>query len=196
MSFITGAVQHRVRNLLLTESASDYAQVFNRADVSGFDSIDWAILGIDGSSNASPFLGTTALAHLILVSNTTPDNILAALEGASWHGNFSVADRLARTVTGNNGALQIDFSESLSAFGAQIETRSFGPFVGKIQVYDTALTLQATFYRSGVSANNADGSAIFLGARNKVAANIGRVIFSVVSAETFGINTVSLATLP
>ena len=123
-----------------------------------------------------------------------------------WAGNFAPGDNLLYTgfaFSTGQGPMTLIFSTPVSGVGTQLQAQIGGPFTARIQIYDGS-TLLGTFSETGISNQNADNSAIFLGAIDSTAPDITSTVFSLTSSvgnfEDFAINDVSLrdpvATVP
>jgi hypothetical protein len=175
--------------LFVGSAAAD--TVVETTSPTGADSVVWSQLGAIDTTVAS--ISATSLNG---VGVTSPDAVEVFTNGttAPWFGNFSPGEYVIFTLGAST--LTLDFSEGVSEVGAQIMANDFGSFTGQIQAFAGG-TLLGTFSEGGVSNNNNDGSAIFLGARDSTGANITSAVFTAgTSTDGFAIGTLNLDDSP
>ena len=169
-----------------------------RPNLHGTDYIDWAALGLEGTTFSKAQTRATH-AGLPFSVKSVRGKLTRQDEGGAWHGNFAKGDFLLSTGEfrfSPKGPISITFTTGLSAIGAQIETRAYAPpeFDGVISVYDQThpMALETYTRHNGHSTNLEDNSAIFLGIARSTA-DIFRVEFTTDSPTfEFAINQVDL----
>jgi hypothetical protein len=152
-----------------------YGLVTSRAALAGTDRVDWATLGAQGTSVASPFTVSSAAGQGVTVSKTDSGNFLLDEEwgpttGNSFviHGNFAPGDIVLDTNgaphAGRQNTITLNFGATpVAAGGAQIMTNQYGTFTAEIDALDVKGKTLARFTEDGNATNAADNSAIFLG---------------------------------
>jgi hypothetical protein len=176
--------------------------VTSRATLGASDTVDWLQVGVDGEGANSPFSATSTQGLPLTVSDGAGHNFFRYDEGIDWEGrfggNFTIGDHLLY----NNawGFISVSSSMPLAAIGTQIQSLGLGPFVARVTAYDSGANLLGSFTESGVSNQNKDGSAIFIGVENTLPTDtpIASVVYSLDSANgdgrAFAINQLSLLT--
>ena len=172
--------------LALASMHASAVGVSSRAALNGADAIDWAQLGTDFTQITEPGNVLSSGGVAALVSNTGGE--LWRLDQGSFASNFAPGDALLWTYFAT-GPLVVDFSVGLSRVGAQIASNDFGAFTGVISVFDVGNVLLESHSFSGVSDDQADNSAIFIGV-SRSTADIDRVEFSITGTNSpdFAVN--------
>ena len=137
------------------------------------DYIDWSQLGGAGTTISVPASVTSNRSKTATVSALT--SLYAMVQGTNWAGNFSPGDALL--YSWGNTEITITMGSAVAGLGCQIQSSQGGPYYGEIDVYDVSDTKILNFKSYGVSNSNADGSAVFIGARSQ-SKNIKKVVFS------------------
>jgi hypothetical protein len=101
--------------------------------------------------------------------------------GGNFFGNFARGDELLWT-NGNGPLNFLNFSQSLSGIGANIQPDGYPDFTAQIQAFDASSSLIESFSENGTSNQNANGSAIFIGLNNDP--GIVSVTFSLTSVTS------------
>ena len=180
---------------LAAPAGASLVQVTSRALLGGNDLIDWAQVGPDFTSIASPttVLSNNSLSVIAQRSGASAQRRTQSGASSSWDGNFTPGDAVYWSMSAPD--LELDFATPVAGVGAQLQGllsgNSYGAFTGQIDVYDASNTLLGTFTLAGNSNGNADGSAIFLGVTSS-AADIAKVVFSAPGVSSLGVNQVSL----
>lgn len=157
--------------------------VTRRTDLKKNDFVDWKLVAADGESlgfNNHVFTGTTNKELIYRILN--PLLLVRKRQGrtATWVGNFKENDGLLCT-DHDIGPLIITFDHPVRGAGAQIQADSAPRrFKGRLQVFDVNGQRVAQYAREGLSNNENDNSAIFIGVLSD-AVDIKRIEFSTVS---------------
>lgn len=183
-------------------TADSFTTFATRAQQNPNDIIDWGQLGPDGTAVGSPASVTSfnGLGATVSIAGTT---MFALQDGiGSWQGNFDYGESILYTgnqAGGGPGPMTIAFGKGVSSVGFQIQDAFFGAFAATLQVYSSSGGLLDTLTMNGVSNNNNDGSAIFMGIGDLTGPNIAKIVISdqgVGDANDLAINAVSLGTVP
>lgn len=162
----------------------------------GTDTVDWIQLGPAFTPIPNPFSAVSSGAVPITGAFATGTGEVLVQSTGGWNGNFAPGDSLVWTTAAGNGPLTLDFGNSFSDAGAQIQADFFGAFTAVLSAYNGA-TLLGSVIESGISNSNADNSAIFIGVNDLSGPNITRVVFSIPSCTQnctdFAINQLSLS---
>lgn len=171
--------------LALAFSTSANAVVVAEPDRSnvGSDSVNWALLGPQGTPIVNGATVTSADGNVITITSAGAQRLD---QSSGWGGNFAPGDPLVRATS---TFLTLTFANAVSSVGAQIQRNFFGSFTGQIAVNGGAL---GTFTRVGNSNGANNNSAIFLGVRSD-AADITSITYSLVGDSDFAINGLSLS---
>jgi hypothetical protein len=139
----------------------------------GIDSVDWSQLGTSVTNIYSPFTFTTTLGVSGIGNNTNADGADWVMQqGVSALGNFAPGDYF---ILGQGiGSLTLTFDQGYTQIGAQIQAEYFGAFTAQI------CDINACFTENGVSNNDNDNSAIYIGIDG---ADITSVTFSLTNAH-------------
>jgi hypothetical protein len=177
-------------------------QVTTRADLSANDTIDWRQLGTEYFvPTLSPAAVTSQLGGLATVANAGGSPIYADRQGptAPWNGNFAPGDFLVYNGPQFGSAaapLRITFAQPVAGVGAQIGINAFNQaFSAELKLFDASQSLLGDFIVNGFAAATGDNSAVFLGARDRVA-DIQSAEFSVPALNDFSLNQLSLVATP
>jgi hypothetical protein len=185
--------------LAYADSFTTYA---TRAQQNPSDIYDWGQFGPDGTAVSSPagatsFNGLGATVSIAgLTMYTYVDSCPTCGEG-SWNGNFEIGENLLYTGNqsgGGPGPLTIAFASGVSSVGFQIQDEFLGPFTATLQAFNGS-TLLDTLVMLGVSNQNNDGSAIFMGLGDLTGPNITKIVISeqgTGDANDFAINALSI----
>jgi hypothetical protein len=185
--------------LLLAQAAhAQVTFVATRAEIAAQDTLDWAVLGVAGTTVSQPFeVWTTDLSRQVEVAKATP-GVFTRLDqdGPSthlaWDGNFLPAEALLYT-SGTAGPLSLTFDSPVQAVGLQIQKadQANPDFLACIEAYDPLGISLGRFDLTGYSNDAADGSALFLGVRSG-SMNILRIEVAECWGEAFAVNQVSI----
>lgn len=177
--------------------------ITNRTALGGTDFVDWGVLGSPFTTVSNPFSITSFGGLNLEVSQpfgsferrNQSDPFFGNFETTGWGGNFTPGDRLIWTQN-NPGPLTIDFNSPVLGAGAQIQRNVFGNFLGTIEAFDSGGISLGGFSLQGLSNDNGDNSAIFIGLLSNTA-NIDKLVFSVDSgSQDFAINQLDIVTKP
>ena len=162
-----------------------------RADQNPTDIIDWGVNVPDGTSA----LGPLAVSSFGLINATlsSSGNVFSGFtNGIDVFGNFDSGESLLYNNAG--GAVTVAFApgSNVQSVGFEIQDENFGPFTGELDVYNGS-TLLMTLGLAGLSNQNLDGSALFMGLTDNTGANITSVVINTGSGD-FLIDDVSLTT--
>jgi hypothetical protein len=159
--------------------------VTRRADLKKTDFVDWKLVADDGEAlgfNNHVFTGTTNQEMTYRILN--PLLLVRKRQGrmATWVGNFKENDGVLAT-DHDIGPLIITFDQPVRGAGAQIQADSAPRrFKGRIQAFDVNGNRVAQYSRDGLSTNDNDNSAIFVGVLADTA-TIKRIEMSAVSIK-------------
>ena len=184
-------------------SADSFTTFATRAQQNPSDIIDWGQLGPDLTSVNSPASVTSFNGLAATVSIPGPfmvalvEDCVPSCGLGSWSGDFEPGENLLYTgnlAGGGPGPMTIAFASGVSSIGLQIQDAFFGAFTASVQAFNGA-NLLFTLTLPGVSTQNSDGSALFMGFGDLTGPNITSIVVSDVgSVDTndFAINAVSL----
>lgn len=142
-------------------AAPSEASVIGINSIVATDSIDWSQLGGTGATPPSPSAVTTTGLKGASVSST--GNALQRRDqGSGWFGNFAPGASLLHTAFVGPD-ITITFGTPVKGAGAQIQSNAFGAFTAEVRAFDSGNSLIGTYSRNGLSNNNGDNSAIFIG---------------------------------
>ena len=167
------------------------------------DSVDWGQLGACNQSVA-PTFNATSVGGLTVTGSEASGHVEEDIQsppGCSydgWSGNFAPGANLlwtAQSLGAGSGPITLGFSSPVSGAGLQIQPDAIGAFTAEIDAYDGA-TLLGTFLENGVSTENGDNSAIFIGINDLSAPDITSVVIGVLGNNNFSVNQLSLLTTP
>lgn len=135
--------------------------------------IDWANLGVDGTSVAGIFtIGTET------VSGASSFGVFT---GSTYNSDFKPTDSVLALVDPDfnllDGIFSITFASAIQGVGAQVQANAFGGFSGVIRAFNAANMLLGSFAINGVNGGNGTGSAIFAGVISS-AVDITRIEFA------------------
>ena len=185
--------------------------VTERAALGGDDQINWSSLGSVAPFNFLPnsFLTTSSgglglTIEIPEITGITSPFVFQTLPEPGIPTNFAQGDFILFTgfipgpppTVGNPGPLTITFDKPVRGAGTQIAVDDTLEFTAFVSAFDNANNLLGTFESVGTSSLALDNSALFLGVLSETP-NISQLVFS--SSEpkrAFGINTISLATVP
>ena len=160
---------------LLVSSLSFAAPVLvtDRAVLAGTDSIDWSVLGPDGTVVPNPFSILSNGGLTVDVDKALAGDFRRLDQSAGWFGNFAPGDALLWTTdsadTPNPVTLMTFGGGGVMALGAQIQADFFGAFIAQLEIFDIGGASLGFVTLDGVSNSNADNSAIFIGVSNDTA---------------------------
>ena len=185
--------------LAYADSFTTYA---TRAQQNPSDIYDWGQFGPDSTPVSSPASATSfnGLGATVSIAGTTMYTVVDSCSGCglgSWNGNFDIGENLLYTGNafgGGPGPLTIAFASGVSSVGFQIQDEFLGPFTATLQVFN-GNTLLDTLVMQGVSNQNNDGSAIFMGLGDLTGPNITKIVISdqgTGDANDFAINALSI----
>ncbi|QEI40724.1 hypothetical protein BMF77_01296 [Dolichospermum sp. UHCC 0315A] len=177
--------------VLLPSSAQAISFVTSRNALGANDYYDWGTLGSSFTTVNNPSTVTSNLGNNATISQAG-GSFLILQEGNSASGNFAPGDNLLWS-RGANGPITIAFANPVFGAGAQIQAIYYGSFTANLTAYDVSNNSLGTFNLPGLSNENADNSAIFIGVKDSTA-SIAKLTFSVPVAatpENFAINGVS-----
>jgi hypothetical protein len=181
--------------LLLAFSAAEADVIVLVTSPSGGNTVDWSTIGLPVGTQLHAFVGfsvggDTATAS---VANPIANKGRIIQQGVNWGGDFNPGEW--GIWTQNHGPLTVSFGNSYNSIGAFFQPDLFGSFTAKLQAFNGG-TLLGTVTESGTSTSN-PGTALFIGALDKTAPNITKVVFSEVSTTNpndFAIATMYLGT--
>jgi hypothetical protein len=140
--------------------------ITNPSDLMANDSIDWGQLGPDNTLLASSVPVKSAGGLAATATTGDPTGLLRADEGGVvWFGNFTIGDHLLTSNQANYFPLTIAFGSPIFGAGTNIQLDAPGPFTATIEAFAGNKSL-GMFTEDGVSNNNEDGSAIFIGVKD------------------------------
>jgi hypothetical protein len=188
--FVCGASHSRADMLITSRSA-----------LGATDSIDWGQLGaptpgVAGVPNPS---GVTSMGGTSFTVSENGGNFSRLDQGlvvgaGPWFGNFAPGDHLLYTGTGYGGGFgPMDIASNgplMFAAGAQIMRNSFGAFTATVTALDALGNPIASFTEDGLSNDNTDNSAIFIGIRTDLPF---KTLVLTTDTSDFAINLVSLS---
>jgi hypothetical protein len=181
-----------VYGAIVAQSQAQITQAFSPAALPTTDSIGWGQMGSTFSQFNSA-QNVTSGGGINATVNDAGSLFQRLDEDNGWAGNFSPGDNLLWTEA--NGPLTIDFATALYGAGAQIQQNDYGSFTAVITAYDGAVLLGSESI-NGVSNDNDDGSAVFIGLHSP-SADITSVVFSLSAGSSttdFAINKLDLST--
>ncbi|MGB7556649.1 MAG: PEP-CTERM sorting domain-containing protein [Candidatus Korobacteraceae bacterium] len=184
-----------------------YADTFTtyatRAQQNPSDIYDWGQFGPFGTPVSSPAaaMSFNGLGATVSIAGST---MYTAVEDCNpscglgnWTGNFEIGENLLYTgnaAGGGPGPMTIAFASGVSSVGFQIQDEFFGAFTATLQAYNGS-TLLDTLVMQGVSNQQTDGSAIFMGLGDLTGPNITKIVISDQGqgdANDFAINALSI----
>lgn len=181
-------------------AASAYAVpvvINSRAAQGANDTLDWSDLGATGTQHASGSIATSANGFDVTISNSDSGNFqLLTQSPTSWNGNFNPGEIVLWNR--GNGPVTLDFSSPVFGFGFNIMANNLGAFNGQISLFDTGNNSLGSFAYAGNANSAADGSAVYIGAR-ETSASIARVVITGLGGGTptsFAINQLALNPAP
>lgn len=135
----------------------------------GEDTINWGQFGIPVANVPTPASFTSAGGITGTVSLNSSGTVSLYEQccigvSGSFDGNFSKGDMVL--YNNGNGPLTLTFDTPVQNAGAQILFNTYGAFTAQIEAF-SGNTLLGEFSESGVTTENADGSAIFLGVEDQ-----------------------------
>lgn len=155
--------------------------------------VNWSQLGASFTNIPHGFVATASNGDTVFGSfGVARQGGQVRVEGNGWTGDFNTGDYLVWT--NNHGPLTFLFDQGYADVGAYIQPDFYGPFTAKLAVYD-GTTLLGTITASGNSTTT-PGTALFIGALDKTAPNITKVVFSIVGSNNFAIDTLYLSSIP
>lgn len=180
--------------LAYADSFTTYA---TRAQQNPNDIYDWGQFGPDSTPVSSPASATSfnGLGATVSIAGTTMYTAVDYF--GSWNGNFEIGENLLYTgnlAGGGPGPLTMAFASGVSSVGFQIQDASLGSFTATLQAFNGS-TLLDTLVMRGVSNQNNDGSAIFMGIGDLTGPNITKIVISdqgAGDANDFAINALSI----
>lgn len=166
--------------------------VTNRAALGANDYIDWSSFGPNGTSVTNPSLINSNLGNSATVSQGNPSNLIVRQQSVDWFGNFAPNDFVLYT-NAFASSLTISFANPVFGAGAQIQWNSniYPNFTANLTAFDSNNNSLGTFNLAGVSNNNADNSAIFIGVQDTTA-SIAKLTFSTDFPGNPAINRLSI----
>lgn len=158
-------------NLVLfasTASAGIITGFSSRDSFGGNDLLYWGDVGDAGSKPALPF-GVTSQGGINASANLPIGELFILIQGNKpAFGNFNPGDVLL-FASGTDGPLSIIFGTPITGFGSQIQRNNFGTFSASISAYDSNDVFLGSFTNpNGMSTNEGDNSAIFLGLKSSM----------------------------
>ena len=171
-------------------------QVFSRAGLDANDSLDWSVLGPEGTVYAGGFTTTTSGGLPVTGSGAVNFGVFA--EPNTWAGNFNPGDSVL--FNGNefdsdftNQPLTLSFGVAIEGVGLQIDQSNIGLFIGSLTAFNGATNL-GTFTVDGTMNAQNDNSAVFLGISD-TAQEITSIVVTTTDGS-FAINQLSLVDGP
>jgi hypothetical protein len=160
--------------------------VSTRGGLSGSDSLFISTIGPDGTGEPSAgFVVDTTNSNAVTISDTGGDGFTVLQEGNDWSGNFANNDLVLWT-NGDAVPTTLAFGTPVLGVGMQIEPDCFSPgcaagtgnFTASISAFDSSHTLLGSFTENGVSNDNNDNSAIFIGVLS-TASNVASIAINI-----------------
>jgi hypothetical protein len=169
--------------LMLTVSSAQAQFALNTSIPSSpVDTFDWSTLGTTYTDITTP-ASITAIGGLTATVDNGGGLSQRLDEGSGWSGNFANGAPLLWNQDNQNN-ITLTFSSPVTGAGAQIQADDFGSFTAEISLYGASNNLLTSFTENGVSTDNNDNSAIFIGARSTTgAADIYAISFSTPVSE-------------
>jgi hypothetical protein len=169
--------------------------ISNPADLMANDSIDWSQLGPDNTLLASSVSVKSAGGLAATVTTGDPTGLLRADEGGVvWLGNFTIGDHLLTNNQSNYFPLTLAFGSPIFGAGTNIQLDAGGPFTATIEAFAGNKSL-GMFTEDGVSNQNEDGSAIFIGVKDTTA-EITSIVLGIANppavSSDFAINSLEI----
>jgi hypothetical protein len=167
----------------------------SRAAFPTTDTVDWSLLGPAFTTINSPFTIGTSQGSTVLVSHDPHMDFERRNERTGgWNGNFAFGDALLWN-RGDNGSITFDPLNLISGAGFNVQTDSRGPFVLRLDAFDTGGNLLGSVSETGIS-TAALGTAIFIGFTSPLA-DVDSFVATLVSATSgpsnFAINSLALS---
>jgi hypothetical protein len=150
-------------------------EVTDFASLAANDAIHWGQLGPDFTALPRSVGATTAGGLAVTARTRDSSGLLRIDEGGSWIGNFSPGDKLLNNNSTKYSPLTIMFATPVFGAGADIQLDGNQPFTATIRAFD-GNRLLGTFTEGGVSTQDENGSAIFIGVKD-TNAEITRIVF-------------------
>jgi hypothetical protein len=175
------------------------AIVTSKSTLNPNDSLPWSQLGVDATMLSATF-NVNSLDNLAVTGSLAASGSLVAVvcpaSSCSWGSpgsNGFLADEsviwTSDTSNGGTGPLKLSFGSSVQGVGAFIQADGPAIFTAQIQAYNGKKLLK-TF----TATSDAGGDAVFLGALDNTAANIGSVVYSITrcsgACSDFALDTV------
>lgn len=154
------------------------------------DTISHAQFGPSYSNVSSGTAFTSVGGVTGTVATSTGGDMQRRDQGNGWGGNFAPGATLLWN-QGSAGDITFNFTQAVSAVGAQFQADYYGDFTAQITLSDGS-----TFNVNGNANPNGDNSAPFIGAQNTVA-DISSITFHQLSGQggnDFAIGNLSLIT--
>ncbi|MDP2219236.1 MAG: hypothetical protein Q8K34_03410 [Hydrogenophaga sp.] len=170
------------------EQVPIFTQINNRSDFSPTDDIDWAKVNENTYDSEAPIEFKTTQGNWVKFdgASESDDNgfqgyhiwNISGLEYAIGNNFDFLEDELfARTYWGKSSHISLEFSSPIRALGAQFQPRAGTQFKVEGRVYNSSNILVGTVEGAYLVNGLRNGSAPFLGFRNKDS-NIKRVVFT------------------
>jgi hypothetical protein len=182
-------------------AADDIVQVNSQAALDPTDSVDWGVLGAEGSYPSDPF-SVTSIPDGISITGSTVASLgqsFFRFDQTSnpgpdgWYGDFNPGDHLLYT---SGTSITLQFTTPVSGVGAEIQSNIIGSFTGTLvaTAYSPAGGSLGSYDVSGISSYGPFGTAPFLGIQDLSGKNISSVVFSSTNAGSgFAIDTLQLS---
>ncbi len=159
------------------------------------DTIDFGQLGPDGTAFPTPAAVTSTNGLSASLSTTDSTGFIRVDQGSGFRGNFTPGDHVVSTNRLNYFPITLTFTAPLMGAGANIQQDRLGAFTASLEAFDANGNSLGVVTENGVSNNNNDGSAIFIGILDTTP-NIASITFGLVnppgSLGNIAINTVRL----
>jgi hypothetical protein len=186
--------------------------VTDRTALKGNDQVDWSSLGETNPFNILPNSFSTKSQHGLNLNVDIPlpqpgisaPFVFHTLPAPGIASDFASGDYILLSgakfdppLDGNSSPLSITFDKPVKSAGTQLAVAfELNPYKAFVSAFDDANQELGTFSLDATSSLALDNSAVFLGVSSDIA-NIKRLVFSSsVSNRPFGINKLSITTVP
>lgn len=183
--------------VMFVSSIQSFAQInliTDRAAFPTFDTLSWIPLGPPFTLLSSTFTATTVGGNAVTVSHPEDAFFERRDQDTGWGGNFFAGDILLWN-GGDNGPITFDPASLISGAGFNVQSDYPGPFIFRLDAYDSGGGLLGSVTHNGISDSNV-GTAIFIGFTS-ASANVDKFVATLVEATAgpsdFAINALALA---
>ena len=168
--------------LLMAFTAAQADVIVLQTSPIGGNTVNWNSIGLPVGTQLHAFVGFSAGGDTATASVANPIANKGRIiqQGTNWNGNFNPGEW--GIWTQNHGPLTVSFGNGYNFVGAYFEQNFFGAFTAQLVLFNGS-TMLGSVSLAGNSQPN-PGTAIFIGAIDKTAPNITKVVFE----ETAGTN--------